>query len=261
MILEIVLGLSLVTWGAGRAMSSRVHDFRAPVIPPPLTTILMPTFREEKYIRNSLLSLTNQNVRFEYPERFEVLLVDSGSDDRTVEYATPFVSRVINASRGLLNAKDLGVKEARGEVIVGVNADVYYPPNWLNMILSHYQDPEVSAVGGPWQYGLPMPDAPLFLDWASVWVPFISGTNMPGGNSSFRRDAYYRCGGFDLSTDQTRFETMILEEEHQFPLRLSKVGRFVWDWQALVYYSARDHTEPSVVRSFDALSYPNQSKR
>jgi len=45
--------------------------------------------------------------------------------------------------------RDIGIKEARGEVIAFLDDDAYPPQGWLKNALRNFQDPQVAAVGGP----------------------------------------------------------------------------------------------------------------
>jgi glycosyltransferase involved in cell wall biosynthesis len=200
-------------------------------------SVVLPTFNEEANVLSCLGSLARQNIRVAYPEMFEVLLVDSGSEDRTVELATPYVDRVINAPRGKLTARDLGVKEARGDVIVAVDADTFYPCNFINLLLRHFRDWSVVGVGGP-----RLVAEPNLIGVGYVWKAFmdyLTGGRLPGSSSAFRREAYFKVGGFNLNINQFNVNEMAREEEHAFAERLKKLGRVIFDLRAVCFTSPR----------------------
>ena len=79
------------------------------------------------------------------PELEEVLVVDGGSTDRTVERALRHGVRVIEGRRGRGPQLNAGAAAARGEVLLFQHADVSLPgdaPGWIRLA---FQDPEVVA--------------------------------------------------------------------------------------------------------------------
>jgi len=113
-------------------------------------SIVIPTLNAAKTIGACLESLLSQN----YPDRFEVLVVDGLSKDGTPE----IVSRYLHDSRVRLlcnpgkitpKAFNIGVKAARGEVIMTVGAHWRLPPDFLCAIERAFANfPEASCLGG-----------------------------------------------------------------------------------------------------------------
>jgi len=240
--LGTVFGLSTIS--IYRFVTSRVFDRNAVVSEPPSTSIIMCTLNEENFVRGALESLEDQNVRRKYPDKFELIVVDSHSEDNTVKIAEEFGAKVFQAPRGKLNSRHLGIGKAKGEVIVSVDADCFYPPpNWLNLILRHFRMPKVVGVVGP---RLVDPEEGIFWTGLSVWWEFadvgplvLGGMRMPGQSSAFRREVYYEVGGFNLSINQLDVHEMVREEEIKFAWKLRRVGRVVVDFQAPVFTSLR----------------------
>lgn len=88
-------------------------------------SIIIPTYNVEKYIERCLKSITAQTFN-----SYEVIIVDTSSEDRTVEIANKYISNNIklinrkdNAGPG--GARNLGLDEAIGEYILFVDADDY----------------------------------------------------------------------------------------------------------------------------------------
>ncbi|MEM2925803.1 MAG: glycosyltransferase family 2 protein [Methanocellales archaeon] len=217
-------------------------------VKPPIgsVSIIIPTYNEEALIENCLRSIRAQNILAKYPDYFEVIVVDSYSSDATVEKAKRYVDRIIFAPRGKLNARDLGIRNANGEIIVSVDADVFAPVNWLNLLLRHFRCPRdncrwssVVAVSGPTigEYGA--------LDSLYLWRFLLYGNSplqlkrLYGRNSAFRREAYFLANGFNLEVDQFDLNSIINEEEFNFARRLSELGKYVFDLQASVFTQNR----------------------
>lgn len=125
---------------------------------PPLVSIIIPTRNGYELLRQCITSLL-ETTRY---ERFEIIVVDNGSDDEQVlSYLEAIKSdriSVIHDSRpfnySALN--NLAVRQARGDVIALLNNDIeVISPGWLGEMVSHALRPEVGAVGAKLLY----PDA------------------------------------------------------------------------------------------------------
>lgn len=247
-----VSAFSTATVLVNKAMREEAFEVAPYVDAPPITSIILPTYREVGLIRTALNTLDVQTVRREYPDRFELIVVDSGSEDGTVDIAREYTGNILNAPLGKLTARDRGIMAARGKVIVGVDADTYYPPNWLHLILRNFR-PGVVGVASPRLFGYPMKDSKLGIDAVGLWRAVFDGLQnkrMPGSNCAFLKSAYLEVGGFDLSINQFHGSSMVREEEYAFPERLRSRGRVIWEWRAPCFTSARRYLKPEVKRSF-----------
>lgn len=219
---------------ADRKMKSSVFRGTPIFEPPRTTTIVLPTFNEALYVKDTLRSLEMQSVRNEYPDRFEVLIVDSHSTDNTTEIASKY-GMVLQTPKGKLTAKDIGIRAAKGDVIMTVDADTYYPPNYLNLMLRHFSDPVVVAVTSPRLVDHPVL-GPLYV------LDAIFNTRIRGSNAAFRKSAYFACGGHDLTINQLNGRAMLLEEEYNFGAKLGSVGDVILDRSAPSITSTRRFT-------------------
>ena len=93
-------------------------------------------------------------MALEYPpERVELLLVDNGSTDGSVEYVqTHFPQvRVIRNERnlGFAAGNNIGARAAQGEIVAFLNNDMRADPRWLRELVAPFtQGGDVAAVGG-----------------------------------------------------------------------------------------------------------------
>jgi len=113
----------------------------------PRVTVLMPVRNGERWIRESLLSLSVQTYR-----DFEILLVDDGCTDSTVELAQsmdiPQMRIIPGPQQGLAKALALGVVLSRGSFIARQDADDISEPNRLECQIRHLDEhPSCVAVG------------------------------------------------------------------------------------------------------------------
>lgn len=186
----------------------------------------MPSLNEEKYIETALDSIRNQS----YADNYELILVDSGSTDSTVEIGSKYVDMVIKADKGKLLARNVSTQYASGDIIVSVDADTYYPEHWLVNLLQPFEKNEKlglqgksRAVGviGPTKYS----SATLtFWEYATNML----STRMGARNCAYYKDVYLDMGGLNEEVDKTMdVIQMVMEEEIMFGIRLKEYGKVV----------------------------------
>jgi glycosyltransferase involved in cell wall biosynthesis len=84
-------------------------------------------------------------------EEFEVIVVDNGSTDNTVEVARRYPVKVFScAKRGQGAARNLGIAKAKGEIVCFTDSDIVVPEDWLRKIPEFLSNrPHADGVGGP----------------------------------------------------------------------------------------------------------------
>jgi glycosyltransferase involved in cell wall biosynthesis len=136
-----------------------------------------------------------------------VLVVDNASTDATPDVLAKLVAEngdgvrtVVESQLGLSVARNRGLAEARGAVVVYLDDDAIPRPGWLAALLAPYRDPRVVAVGG--RIVLRFPDGPpawlseeihpalsaFDLGPAPRAVRYGQATYPYGANISFRAD-------------------------------------------------------------------------
>jgi len=95
----------------------------------PLISIVIPTYNSARTLPLCIASIKMQR----YP-RYEIIVVDSGSRDATVEIAKAMDARVIRTSGGLLWARYIGHKTAQGDIEVLMDSDQLLYPGTLDRI-------------------------------------------------------------------------------------------------------------------------------
>jgi glycosyltransferase involved in cell wall biosynthesis len=96
----------------------------------PLISVIIPTRNEENYIEESLLSLKNQTY-----QNIEIIVVDDVSVDRTVNVAKRYVDRLIIKKTNIPQAKNLGVKSAKGDIFLFMDSDNILLSSWVENAL------------------------------------------------------------------------------------------------------------------------------
>lgn len=206
-------------------------------------SIVIPAYNEEKYIARCLQSILALEDKTNLLR--EVIVVNNASSDRTAEIVKGDFpeARLINEPRkGLTIAYNRGAKEAEGEILVFVDADVVLPPDYLKKISKEFEkDPELVALSGPYVYKdgglsceLLIRCVYLFLAMPAEFIfnRFLNlGASIASGNSAIRKEAFEKIGGFN--------EALFYGLETDLALRIKKVGKVRFMHPIWVESSAR----------------------
>ena len=114
----------------------------------PLVTVIVPAYNEEKAIGKTVEAL----LRLTYADK-EIIVVDDGSTDRTLEVARShakddLVKVVTKLNGGKWDALNTGIRVAKGEFIVCIDADTLLDQNAIQHLVKHFRDPKIAAVAG-----------------------------------------------------------------------------------------------------------------
>lgn len=109
----------------------------------PKLSIIIPAYNEEEHIGRLLKQLNNQTYK-----NFEIIVVDDKSKDKTREIAKQLGARVLVSGRhNLPFSKNLGMKNATGEVMLNIEADSEIHDNkFLENVAKCFQDPKVKGI-------------------------------------------------------------------------------------------------------------------
>ena len=131
----------------------------------PFISILVPTFNEEAVIQKRI-----QNLQaLKYPkDKFEILVVDSGSSDATMsvvermchESEAPRVRLVCeDQRRGKASAINCGTAHAAGDIVLVTDANSLFDENVLAELAPNFENVKIGGVGG--RYVVSNPENPL----------------------------------------------------------------------------------------------------
>lgn len=167
-------------------------------------SVVIPAFNEEKHIGECLAGLTRSTLPL---EGFEVILVDNGSLDKTIEVAQSFTRlklRILSRPAVRIGGvRNEGAAAAVGEFLAFLDADCSPPPDWLTNAIILSRNRRV-VLGGP--YGVPPRYSWVAKVWAEHEARHYDGAKsfVHGANMIVRRDDFLSLSGFDksLSTNE-----------------------------------------------------------
>jgi glycosyltransferase involved in cell wall biosynthesis len=112
-----------------------------------IISIVIRACNEEKHIGQLLEGIAGQSLK-----DLEIILVDSGSTDRTIEITSRFPVQVVHIQPEDFTfgySLNQGIAHSRGEMIVIASAHVYpVYPDWLECLLAPFTDPQVALTYG-----------------------------------------------------------------------------------------------------------------
>lgn len=159
----------------------------------PKASIVIRTFNEEKHLGNLLNAITLQNFK-----DYEVIVVDSGSTDRTLEIAESFKVKIIKIeSRDFTfgYALNVGCEASLGEYLVFVSAHIIPIDNeWLTNLLLPFGNEKVAMVYGR-QMGTQASKFSEQMDFKRLFGTSPVNSNVPlsyanNANSAIRKDIW-----------------------------------------------------------------------
>lgn len=210
----------------------------------PFVSVVVPAYNEEKYILKCLDSLFNQTVD---KKVYEVIVaLSSKTTDKTEEKIKKYPVKTIYIKGGVAMGRYQGFRIAKGDILAGTDADTAVPKDWIENIISAFNDPNVVSVTGP---VLPDPLAPfrerLYYYLALAFYLTYSTADrkkyLSGNNFAVRRDAYFKCGEFKRHLKSG--------EETELTHRICKYGKIVYDKKIRIRTSTR-RTQEGYIKSF-----------
>jgi len=162
----------------------------------PFVSVVVPFHNARKTIGPLLNSLLNQA----YPkEKFEIILVDDGSNDGTVSELNKLLSEIDSPKvqifqneikKGPANARNKGIIESRGEIVALTDSDTIPDVSWLENIVRGFDGEDVGGVRGE-----------TTTDNYVLFPVRMAPLDMKNGyktcNMAYKRETLFRVGLFD----------------------------------------------------------------
>lgn len=171
-------------------------------------SVVIPTLNEAANLPQTLRSLRGV-------ENLEIIVVDGGSNDGTLDIAEREGCRVLRSPPGRALQMNAGARAASGSVLLFLHADTRPAPGFCSAVRSALQEPDV--VGGAFRLRIDAPGWPLRLIERAANIR-SRVLKMPYGDQGIfvRKETFQELGGFAM---------LPIMEDFEFIKRLRRRGR------------------------------------
>jgi GT2 family glycosyltransferase len=192
-----------------------------------IISVVIPVRNEEAMIGRSLDALSSLDYS---RERFDVIIVDNGSTDNTIEVVKAFADRlritiVCKPDVRISALRNTGARIGKGPILAFLDADCLPRPDWLNTAVKLVAQHETAIIGSP--YLIPPGSSWVACAWQELGAPptFAPVSYVPSGDLIVRRAVFESIGGFN--------ESIQTNEDCEFCLRARMLGFPVYASAAL----------------------------
>ena len=203
-------------------------------------SVIIPTLNEERTLEKSIQSLRAQGL----PPK-EIVVVDCGSHDSTLQIANTLADCVVTVNRsGRAYQENVGAIGAKGDILLFLHADTLVSPTLLQSIAESMIHPDVVGGGANLAY---IPHRLRYRALCTVRNRVSRSVGIFGMGSSFfvRRRIFHDLG---------RFDEKINEEGVEMSKKLRKHGRLVM-LDEFIQTSARRYERSGFLRTFCAWGF------
>ncbi|WP_190809927.1 TIGR04283 family arsenosugar biosynthesis glycosyltransferase [Flagellimonas sp. S3867] len=195
-------------------------------------SIIIPVLNEEGFIGDVLQHLGQTSSSFNIKE---IICVDGGSTDKTVEVVKAHGGTVLQSKKGRARQMNFGAKHAQGEILYFLHADTLTPKHFDTTILNAIDEGHESGCFRM-QFDTKNPILRFF-----AWLSHINHTLCRGGDQSLfiKRELFELNEGFN--------EDYLIYEDTEFITRLYRQTKFKVLSEAVIT-SARKYREKGWVR-------------
>ena len=220
-----------------------------------MISVIICTYNREKYIYNVLKSLALGTME---ADAYEIILVDNNCTDNTRQEVDHFCNvfpqvnlrYFVETNQGLSHARNRGIKESKGDILVYVDDDATVNPDYLRTYADWFAShPETDAAGGPI---IPHYETGSEPRWMTYFIkrlltgylyfgnkpgPF-PGENYPGGgNAAYRSRVFEKVGLYNVELGRNGDSLGGGEEKDIFDKMKREGMQFIYLPQAILYHS------------------------
>lgn len=217
----------------------------------PFISVVIPTYNRQKYLKECLDAFDMQT----YPrDLFEIIVVDDGSTDGTYSFFSEYTKRASftliplhKENRGPSSARNLGIKEGKGDLIAFTDDDCIVNDDWLYVFSKSFNKDNIGGVGGAVKSK--MSDIfSQYFDYMGMFSHLMESNivyNIITANACYRKDVLVKVGCFTEEIKKPGGEDAILSA------RVRNLGYVLkYEPEAVVF-----HYHKSNLRSFIRTFY------
>lgn len=161
-----------------------------------LVSVIIPVFKAEDFVAKTIQSVLEQT----YSE-LEIIIIDDGSPDRSIDicrqFDDPRIKIIQQANRGLAGARNTGIRNATGDYIALIDADDLWVKEKIAKHVTHLEQDSKLGVSFSYSRLIDEHDQPTGLKQIptkikSITPPYILRRNPIGNGSSpvFKRQVF-----------------------------------------------------------------------
>ena len=204
-------------------------------------SVVIATYNRLSCLRANLEFLKNQDY-----QNYEIIVVNDGSTDKTTSYLKklkhPHIRVFYSSHLGRSQAKNIGIYQAKGDIIAFIDDDCRAKKNWLSSLVKSFSDPAVVGAIGETRYV--KDNYRGFFPEKVIQNP--QGKWPMGGNCAFKKEALLKAKGFD--------NCLAINEDTDLAFRIIKFGKLISNPQAVVYHQKGYWTKADFLQSAKNLS-------
>jgi glycosyltransferase involved in cell wall biosynthesis len=151
----------------------------------PFVSVVLPVRNERRYIARCLDSVLSQDYP---PQKMEILVVDGMSEDGTREIIRQYQAKqkairlIDNIKKNVPIALNLGIKQAKGEYIIRMDAHANYPQDYVSKCIEYAIKTGAENVGGVWKT--------VGEGYVGEAIALALSSKFGVGNAKFRTEEY-----------------------------------------------------------------------
>ncbi len=219
-----------------------------------MISVILCTYNRDRYLYNVLHSIAAGTLA---PTEYEIVLVNNNSTDRTEEECHRFTADhpdvafryCVETQQGLSHARNRGIREAKGDILVYVDDDALVNAEYLQTYADFFvRSRDAVAAGGPI---LPQYDGCEEPDWMShytrqlvtgkLWLgdkerEFPGDAFPGGGNAAYRSSVFESVGLFNVELGRKGNSLVGAEEKDLFDKMTSRGMKFYYLPTAILYH-------------------------
>lgn len=204
----------------------------------PSVSIIVPYPKDNPYLKECL----EHCLKLDYPGEYEIIILPDGPE----KHDLPRVKVIPTGKIGPSEKRDIGLDQARGEIVAFLDDDTFPVREWLKKAVRHFENPQIAAVGGPavtppgdglWEqasgaiYASPLVSGQYVYRYLPRPQRFVD--DYPSCNLLVRRSVMAEIGGYDSAFYPGEDTIICLKIVRDLKKKI------LYDPEALVYHHRR----------------------
>ena len=178
-----------------------------------MLSIIIPALDEARYLEPLIKSIKNQSFK----EKYEIIVADGGSKDKTIEIAKNYGCKIIHGGSPA-KGRNEGAKVAKGELLFFIDTDSTLPLNFFSKLIKEFEKRKLDLASFQVYPKGNLIDKILysiynFFAWITQkFLPYATQTIL------IKKEIHQKIGGFD--------EEITIGEDHTYVREGARYGKF-----------------------------------